>query len=101
VGLQEGAQEAVILLDTSVLSFAFRRAPGGEGRLPLRRTLERLIAEDAPLVVPGVVVHELLSGVRGEAHFARLQTALEGFPVLLADRTRMAPSCGLRGLDAE
>ena len=82
----------MILLDTSVLSLAFRRAPGPGTGSPVARTIERLITEDVPLAVPGIVVQELLSGVRGDGQFARLETALEGFQVLLAERAHHVPA---------
>lgn len=94
----------MILLETSVLSLAFRRAPGPGTGSPAARVLERLITEDAPLAVPGIVVQELLSGVRGEGQFARLEAALEGFPVLLAERAdhvaaaRIANACRRHGV---
>jgi len=35
-------------------------------------------------VIPGIVLQELLSGVRTSDEFQRLQQILDGFPVLLA-----------------
>jgi predicted nucleic acid-binding protein len=34
--------------------------------------------------VPGIVLQELLSGVRGQDQFRKLQRVMEGFPLLLA-----------------
>jgi predicted nucleic acid-binding protein len=75
----------LILLDTSVLSLAFRR----RRRPPLAgpdmaAEIERLIELDLPLAIPGVVIQELLSGIREAAQFRRLRRVLEGFPAIAA-----------------
>jgi predicted nucleic acid-binding protein len=75
----------LIVLDTSVLSLAFRRRPGGlTTASDTRLELERMIEQDWPLLVPGVVLQELLSGIREVAEFARLRAVMEGFPVVTA-----------------
>lgn len=96
----------MILLDTSVLSLAFRRR-GREGAEPEAvASLQRLIEEDAELAVPGIVVQELLSGLRSESEFARLEDRLSGFSVLLADEeahrsaARLANACRAAGIAA-
>jgi predicted nucleic acid-binding protein len=48
--------------------------------------LTRLIEEDSPLAIPGIVFQELLSGVRTTDEFRRLEGLLEGFPLLEATR---------------
>jgi predicted nucleic acid-binding protein len=74
----------VIVLDTSILSLAFRRRrPAGEEPPPMA-ALRGLIAADTPLAVPGIVLQELLSGVRSQEQFRNLQKSMAGFPVLLA-----------------
>lgn len=79
------------MLDTSVLSVAFRRRrQAGREELAVR-VLRQLIEDDHPLIVPGIVLQELLAGVRSEAQFARLVDLTEGFPLLIPDR-----SCHLR-----
>jgi hypothetical protein len=78
----------VIVLDTSILSLAFRRRrPETGDEPPPLAALRKLIADDAPLAVPGVVLQELLSGVRSGEQFRKLQGAMAGFPLLLADET--------------
>ena len=76
----------MILVDTSVLSFAFRRRTKSSAEAPQVRILRRLVAEDRPVVVPGVVLQELLSGVKTSEEFERLQGLMDGFPLLLATR---------------
>lgn len=76
----------MILLDTSVLALAYRRAPRpGNGHSAVRE-FARLLDDDAPMAVPGIVVQELLSGVMGTAAFRKLDDLLSGFPLLLATR---------------
>jgi predicted nucleic acid-binding protein len=74
----------VILLDTSVLSLVFRRRSQRVSTSSAVALFRDLVASDAPLAVPGIVLQELLSGVRGQDQFHELQRAMEGFPLLLA-----------------
>lgn len=73
----------MIVLDTSILSLAFRR-PQRVADSPPVALLRKLIANDVSLAVPGIVVQELLSGVRSDRQFRAIRGALAGFPVLLA-----------------
>ena len=94
----------MILLDTSVLSLAFRRRRGGEAESQVAATLRRLVAEDAPMGVPGIVLQELLSGVRTAQEFDRLKDLMEGFPAMMARRedhvtgARIANACARKGV---
>jgi len=74
----------MIVLDTSVLSLAFRRQRQHREASPQAAMLRKWIADDVPLAVPGIVLQELLSGVRNQSQFHELQDAMAGFPVLLA-----------------
>jgi predicted nucleic acid-binding protein len=85
----------VIVLDTCVISAAFRRRRGSAPESPEVAVLRRLVAEDEPLAVPGVVLQELLSGVRTETEFARLQRLMTGFPLLLATREHHLRAAGV------
>jgi hypothetical protein len=76
----------LILLDTSVLSLAFRRRTVGASETAEVARLRRLIEEDEPLAIPGIVAQELLSGVRDDRQATRLQGLIEGFPWVLATR---------------
>jgi predicted nucleic acid-binding protein len=76
------------VLDTSILSLVFRRRRRDAGEEPPPVVaLRKLIADDAPLAVPGIVLQELLSGVRSREQFRKLQKAMAGFPLLLAGET--------------
>jgi predicted nucleic acid-binding protein len=73
----------VIVLDTSILSLAFRRRPTGVVPRSVERLL-RLVEADAPLRIPGIVAQELLSGVRSHGDFTRLERLVAPFPKLIA-----------------
>lgn len=74
----------MILVDASVLSHVFRRA---EGNSPSAVALQfrSAVEEGLPLSIPGVVLQEILSGVRDPRQFNRLQNSLDGFPRIMAD----------------
>lgn len=74
----------MIVLDTSILSLALRRRRSVGNDPPQVLVLRELIVADAPLAVPGIVVQELLSGVRADKQFHKLRNALTGYSVLLA-----------------
>lgn len=76
----------MIVLDTSVLSEVFRRRKPTEPEPAAVAAVRRMISEDWPLSVPGVVLQELLSGVRVREQFRRLESLTDGFPLLLASR---------------
>jgi predicted nucleic acid-binding protein len=75
----------VIVLDTSVLSHVFRRPPERTEVSDVVARYINLVENQAPLVVPGIVFQEILSGVRDDVQFQRLRRAIEGFPLLLAE----------------
>jgi predicted nucleic acid-binding protein len=95
----------VIVLDTSALSMVFRRSSAATPH-PVLPLFRRLVEDDAPLAVPGVVYQELLSGVKSASAFQALEEALSGFTLLLADKAihRVAAetqaSCRARGVSA-
>ena len=66
----------MILLDTSVLSRVFRRQRPGPSESRLRAVLARLLAGDEPMALPGIVLQEVLSGIRNERSFVNLQRRL-------------------------
>jgi predicted nucleic acid-binding protein len=83
-----------VLVDTSVWSLALRRRKGAlserEGQIV--RNLRELI-EEGRVVMPGLVRQELLSGVREEEAFEKLDRLLEPFedyPVTTADHKTAA-----------
>ncbi len=74
----------MILVDTSVLSLAFRRKAKTVPEPPLVRIFRGLVVADQPVAVPGIVLQELLSGVRSASEFTRLLGLMQGFPKVLA-----------------
>lgn len=67
-----------VLVDTSVLSMAFRRKKGSSGDNPVVTELIRIIT-DSELVMIGPIRQELLSGIRDETQFYRLRDDLQAF----------------------
>lgn len=96
----------MIFIDTSVLSLAFRRRAKPDPEPPLVRTFRRLVDEDQPVAIPGIVLQELLSGVRTEDDFARLLDILDGFPIVQATRAhhvaaaKISNACRQAGISA-
>src|SRR3954471_20584847 len=74
----------MIFLDTSVLSHVFRRSKSVLPTEVITR-FTSLVEQDSPLVIPGVVFQEILSGVRDQDQFNRLRDSLDGFPRIFAD----------------
>lgn len=73
----------MILLDTSVLSRVFRRKHPGPEERRLRAAFEELMGSDVPLGLPGIVLQEVLSGIRSHRQFSDLSAKLlAGFVVL-------------------
>lgn len=66
----------MILLDTSVLSRVFRRRRTGPEERRLQDAVEGLMVGDAPLGLPGVVLQEVLTGIRSVKQFADLERRL-------------------------
>lgn len=73
----------IIVLDTSVLSHAWRR------RRPNLAAVERLATlsqdDDVELIVPGIVLQELLAGTRTTEQAARLRRLMEALTLEVAD----------------
>jgi len=71
----------VILFDTSILSLAFRRARPGPKERRIADVVADLMTGEASLGLPGIVLQEVLSGIRSEKQFEdlkrRLLTAFE------------------------
>lgn len=63
-----------------------------------------MIESDEEIVLAGVVLQEILSGVRGEEQFDRLRAVLAGFPLILAteqthiEAARLANACRAKGV---
>ena len=77
----------MIVVDTSVWSLAFRRRGWPNGVMPgVVKLLQKLTKEQQQVVVPGIVLQELLSGVKDEAQGERIKELMEGYPLILATK---------------
>ena len=50
------------------------------------KLLQKLTKEQQQVVVPGIVLQELLSGVKDEAQGERIKELMEGYPLILATK---------------
>ena len=85
----------MIVLDTSVLSLAFRRRKRSRPDPETVTELARLIQEDVPLFVPGSVLQEILSGVRIAGEYRKLRSHMRGFRLLLARESHHLLAAGI------
>jgi predicted nucleic acid-binding protein len=66
--------------------------------------LRELIEANEEVALPGIVLQELLSGIREKAQFERLEEILSGFPLILATKgthieaARIANACRSKGI---
>jgi predicted nucleic acid-binding protein len=74
----------VILLDASILSAAYRRNKRPAAPRAPVTVLGRMIRANFSLGVPGIVLQEVLAGVRSHSQFQQLKSHLAAFPLLLA-----------------
>ena len=96
----------MILLDTSVLSRVFRRRRPGPEERRLQLVFDEMMASDVPLGLPGVVLQEVLSGIRSLRQFSELTAKLlaaftvvpEGIPEHL-EAARVKNVCLGQGLN--
>jgi predicted nucleic acid-binding protein len=93
----------MIFVDTCVWSLAFRRS---NTNLAIKEVvqLQTLLSQDVPVAVAGIVLQELLSGLREEAQIKRLKTVLAPFPLILATQenhilaAQIANNCRSKGI---
>ena len=75
----------MILLDTSVLSRVFRRQRPGPAERELRTAFETLLAGDRSIGLPGIVLQEILTGLKSEKQLLELRGKLQvGFSIVTA-----------------
>lgn len=93
-----------IIVDTSVWSLALRRpAPAKQ---PKVQKLEELIQIGEGITLLGIIVTELLQGVRDKGRFQELKGALEPFPLIEPSRDNylfaadLANRCLAKGIQA-
>ena len=92
------------IVDTCVWSQALRRAPHSETE-ELRK-LRLLIEEGEVILMPGMILQEVLQGIRDEAQFHLLREILGAFPFLegsaedYAFGAELFNSCRSKGIQA-
>ena len=74
----------MIFVDTSVWSLAFRRKQE-QADIPVINQLKALIEKDELLAVPGIVLQELLTGLKEEPQFNRMYKLITGFSIVMAN----------------
>jgi len=91
-----------VVVDACVWSLALaRRAPR---ETPAVATFRRLIEDGEEILVPGIVLQELLQGLRSDSAAARLRAVLEPFELVAGDADDFARaatifrSCRARGI---
>ena len=74
----------MIVLETTILSLAYRRQKN-DGREPKEAAILRsLVVADEDLAIPGVVGQELLSGIRKSGDYDQILDKLEGYRIVPA-----------------
>jgi predicted nucleic acid-binding protein len=95
----------MIVVDSSVLSLVYRREWVGL-RPSVVEEFEELVRANAALAIPGIVLQEVMAGVRIESKFLALRSALLSFPILPASAeehvlaAEISTSCGRSGIAA-
>ena len=73
-----------LVVDTSVWSLALRR--GSPSPDPQLVKLATALTQRQPIVLLGVILQEVLQGIRDESRFEALRSYLQAFPLLALDR---------------
>lgn len=94
----------ITIVDTSVWSMALRRPKRKTAPPPAQTVLRRIVADGQPIALPGIVLQELLSGVRSESEFERLREVLNPFNVIYSteehhiEAARIFNKCRTKGI---
>ena len=87
-----------IVVDTSVWSHALRRRkPGGD---PQSEKLASAIKQAQPIALLGVILQEILQGIRNPGDFEKVRAHLEVFPLIGLEREDFVAAAELRNLCA-
>jgi len=76
----------MIVVDTCVWSLAFRRQKRESLLSPEVQVLTHLIEEDMPVFMLGIVLQELLSGLKEPSQMLKMQQLVSEFPIILATK---------------
>jgi predicted nucleic acid-binding protein len=92
-----------VVVDTSVWSLALRRRQPQAASQTVQK-LYALLQDGPPLVLVGIILQELLQGLRSQAQFKQMQRALAAFPLIeptrddYVDATRVRNLCAAKGV---
>ncbi len=95
----------MIVVDTCVLSEAFRKKPSLQNTQVIE-CLSQMIKDDWPLVIPAIVLQEFLTGFSSDKNFQKGLDALSGFRVNYADyedhlmAARIRSQCHKKGIQS-
>ncbi len=96
----------MILLDTCVLSEAFRKSSVQSKFVGQIALFKQMIVDDWPIGVPGIVFQEFLTGFNTEKKFQIATKTIEGFHLIIADEedhllaARIRSKCISKGISA-
>ncbi len=96
----------MILVDTCVLSEAFRKSSKQSKFAEELAFFKQMITDDWPIAIPGIVFQEFLTGFKSDKVLRVARQAVEGFPIILADEedyllaSRIRPQCLSKGVSA-
>ena len=75
----------MMVLDTCILSEVFRKKPKPSNQNVVD-TLRQMIEDDWPLVIPGIVFQEFLTGFRQDSALQHALDVISGFRTIYADQ---------------
>lgn len=96
----------MILVDTCVLSEAFRKSSKPTEYSGQIDFFKQMIIDDWPVGLPGIVLQEFLTGFKTDKKFENARQVLAGFPIVLADEddhllaSRIRSQCLSKGVSA-
>lgn len=75
------------IVDTSVWSLALRRKPPKHTKKPLAvKKLSMLLEHGEIIYILGIIIQEILQGIKNQNQFDKIREALSYFPMLEANR---------------
>jgi predicted nucleic acid-binding protein len=93
-----------VLVDTSVWSLALRRTK--ESTHPKVELLRELLQTEQPIYLLGVILQEILQGIRKQSDFRKLIVSLEPFPLIhlkkedYIEAAKLRNHCASKGIQA-
>ena len=87
-----------IIVDTSVWSHALRRRKTSDD--PQSEKLAAALRQAQPIALLGIIVQEILQGVRDPRAFKKVRESLAAFPLIALDREDYVAAAELRNLCA-